>query len=546
MGVSFLIRNVRSLVLPLGLLSGVVLIGLLSRVGHHADRTYLAFSAGLFGCTFLIGWFGRRVPFALALLSVTGARSVALLRGAESHNLLFPLQLGLAAGLFAAHLSRRRGALPPTRRNPDALLAAAVLSLGVLLITATACAFVRSYSTNVLLGAMPVDREVAPGVSANYALYLTLLVVLNVYGPLLVAWAWHATPPATAGHASLTTKEIWIGLGAGGAVNLLVMGLQFAGVGFLFIGTGRSQEAARLPGLFTDSGMSSILVPLFLFAMYAAVTISTRRHMSSANVKRLLAAVLVGAGLLSAAVQGRALFLSAIGLGIFLWFLALPRERLKLGLSVGALGLTVAAFASTLFYFGVHLPPSLESLKNTAYQAAVRVSAGNLTAAFSALDDPRARLTQAGWQIFINHAWLGAGPGSFMVETARLRMGDPALPTDNPANLPLGLISDLGTFGSVCVLLVSICIWNRRPDRSDRARAWERYLYALPVILLPSCLVGYHIVAAEFGALVLLPLLLGARQTQSDAERRKRRLLGASTALATALYCALALVQAVW
>ena len=548
-------RGVHSLILVLGLSAGLVLFGLFSRVGYHADRTYLALALVLCGLCVLVGWFGRHVPLAMGFLAVSGARSIALLRSGEAHHLLFPLHLGIATGLLAAIAHRFLFVERRHFRGPDLLLSGIVYSLSVLLATLTARAFLQSYSVGVLWGSPVVDREIAPGVSGNYALYLALLLAMHIYGPLLVAWAWRLqqgslSPAALAAAgpdtARSTARHIWLGLGLGGAGNLVAMFLQKAGVQFLFVSTGRSEAALRLPGLLTDSGMSSILLPVLVYALYTAVRILAERSWSfpAASV-RLFALLLFGAGIIASVGQGRAVILAGLGLGLYLWWTgsAALDARRALGL-VGLLGLLALALSAAV-YFGMERPAFLTRIKETIPPALVQLRAGHPGAMLFALDEPRAQLTIAGWQILKEHVWLGSGINSFMVETARLRALNPSLPVDNPANLLSGLLSDVGVLGTLVTLLLAALLGRRRP-RADAVgtetdtRATK--LHSLPLALLPACLIGYHLVAAEFAAVMLLPLLMAASPPTTDRQRKVDRVLTLVTAGACAIYCAAVLL----
>ncbi len=516
------------------------------RVGHHADAAFRALCALLFLAGAAVGWHGRHVPFATALSSVAGARLLSILRGADSHHILLPFHLGMAAGLVAAGWLRRGNRLESSHAPWKESLLSVTFGLCVLVLCTSLVArsFVQAYGTAALVEGVR-DRQVAVGVSANFSLYLTTLVAVHVVGPVLVALAWLLS---TRNGASTATR-VWTGLAVGGALNFAVMTLQYVGVARLQIGLGRSLELGRLPGLFTDSGMSSILLPILVLAVYQPVrSLLEQWRGPHPLLRRLVQVALVVCTLPLALAQGRAVFLSAIGVLLGL-ALARPtvsgwRDRRTIGTTVALVGgacvlLVIASWALLARGDGTPLPPGLERARQTLGTVVDRGRQGGVLEAVRAIDEPRARLTMAGWRVFVENPTLGTGLGSFMVRTAAWRAVDPRLPPDNPPNMLLGILSDLGLVGlAVCVLLGALFVLRTGPPAVEYP---ERLLRLLPLMLVPAWLVGYHIVAAEFAAVVFLPLLLAEQRPEDRLRLRTHRRLAALTALATALYACAAL-----
>lgn len=558
---------------------GALLLGLFFQVGHYADGSFRLWCVALVVLGLAAGLDRRRFLFYAGFFTLSGSRLLAFLNGTESHNLLFPGYLGLSAGLLlnSALLAFRRS--QPLRSNghtgvrtagnddvgktpslgllrPDSYLAwillLAIALIGLLVLRT----FVQAYSVQALLGAGRVDRMVAPGVSANFSFYLTMLPALHLCGPLLAfgTYALFARKQATAGASSLLLG----GLAWGALANFVTIAAQLGGMDWLYLSSGRSQAAARPPGLLTDSGMMTILLPLLIAFAY----LWWQNLNWSGRLSRGLA---IGAGLLGTlvgfALQGRAYVLSVAGVAVWLYLTFLrptlsAQARRYLPAALGLVLLVVLGAMVALSFVSPNapLPSALVRLKNTLPGATHSLLGEGPLPALARVDPARAQLWMAGQTLIARAPWSGHGLNQFMVQTARLSAARPELPRDNPAVLWQGLIVDVGFLGSICLLafaglyllggvaradLTQKKALSHQPGEPNSSNMAARALYWVPLSLLPATLVGYHIVSAEFAALLLMPLLL-EKQSVADPGRldRYRRALLVLLALSVATYAA--------
>ncbi len=296
-------------------------------VAHYGYPSYIrlmtaAWLASALFVALLPGW--RWLFFAATAICLPRLAGIAIT--APAHHLLFPWFAGAGLGLLLRacfDLARAVRAGQPVGGSEDHATAASERSspwsgpgpasalLAALLSFALLRACARLYGVDALLQLAPaLDREVTPGVSANYGLYLALLLFLNFAGPLLFlaasalyscggrSSADRATPP------DVPTQLLW-GLGVGACVHLSALGLQAMGWLRLAAGAGDHwQTAGRLPGILTDSGASTLLTPfliasLVLLAYYQLAARTPAQHREDLlrrYVAPVLAAAAVGAG----------------------------------------------------------------------------------------------------------------------------------------------------------------------------------------------------------------------------------------------------------
>ena len=484
------------------LAAGGTALLLFSRVGHLAGPAvrvwmWIEFAAGL-----LLTLLWPRQTFLLAgALALIAPRLPSLAIGADSHNLLLPLFLGLAAGLWLGALWHKSWRTRIRMQPTDVLL--------WFIFFLVARAWLDYYSYHALVTFPVQDLEIAPGFSANHGFYLSLLLASQLCGPLILIAVSERAAPESLFHRERIARQLLAGFAIGCTVNLAAILLELAGISWLYTGSARSLEAGRPPGLLSDSGISTVALPLLLYFCFEALTprlrgqLSRRRPRWSGLGPALFLALLFAIGLS----QGRAYWISAAA--ILVWMLAFRlralRTRRWLSWSiwlapVGILGLVVFAQVSpALQLIAARLPATLEAL------------AGGPGAALAVMDPPRAALIEAGLEAIGNRPLLGGGLHSFLVETARMRLENPALPPDNPVGLLMGLTGDTGLVGLVIWGLCIFWIYRRASELRRRGAHRSYLLQAALLALAPGLLMGYHIVTADFSALLLLPLAAGRR-----------------------------------
>lgn len=491
-------------------------------VGPLAGRPFYALAfAGAFVAALVAGLRPAWRSLLIGLAIPCAPRFIALAGKVESHHVLFPLFWGMAAGLML-----RKTVFAFGKARLPSVDAKAATSVGLrLFLLFLALALVRAYlayySPFVLMGYPRVDREVAPGVSANHAFYLSSLLLLHLAGPaiyLLCDRNFRASRPDE--NETSIALDLLRGLVLGAAANLLVILLQLAGVDRLWIATARSREAGRLPGLFTDSGAATVLWPVLLAAIYVYWSKRFAQHPGARRRRMLLLALLFVVALGLGQVLGRGFYVALTGLSVLPLLLrgrsapaaeddvAAASGRSYRMITAGAILCAGLVFAASFWRSGsASVPHSRPGERIPAALAALE--GGEVFAAYEALNLPRARQAQAGVRIFREAPAAGAGANSFMVEARRFASDLPGLEIDNPANLASGLLSDLGLTGLAYLALVAgLYALDLRRRRHGGATAAEVFLAAVPLVLAPGFLFGYHIVFAEYSAILLLPLAL--------------------------------------
>lgn len=524
-------------------------------VAHYGYPSYIRLMtvAWLVSALFvglLPGW--RWFFFAATAVCLPRVAGIAI--NAPAHHLLFPWFAGAGLGLLlralvdlalAVRAERSGGGVRAAAGEGESGTAGSPWSgpglasalLGALLIVALLRAYARFYGVGALLQLTPaLDREVTPGVSANYSLYLALLLFLNFAGPLLfvAASALYSRSDLNSAPGSehrAASQLLW-GLGAGACVQLSALALQAMGWLRLAAGAGDHWQAAgRLPGILTDSGASTLLTPflvasLVLLAYYQLVARIPARHRGDLLRRYLvpaLAAVALGVAVLVpiSYYHGRAFFLGAGGAlvlaGLLVLFIAqrtgvrgpLPRYW---WLFTGASLLAITAVMTLVAQSSV---PAVVILRDSLERMWPQVQTGNWNVALNILDEGRAHYLRVGLALIEEAPWVGHGINSFQIELPRFQELAPRIQSDNPAMLVLGLLSDFGVLGTVVVgvwlLWPLLCLWRVR--RTGDARTL--WLLGIGVAFLPGSLIGFHLVLAEFSALLFMPHLC-ALSLQTD------------------------------
>ena len=504
---------------------GLLLFEAFRSVGLLAGRPFFGLSVLFFTLALLVVWLrpGARYFFT-GLIIVTAPRAASLLLGTPSHHLLFPLFLGMATGLLGRRL------LLASTNERSASTTAAWIAL-VFVAFCLARAWIDYYSPFILTGYPLQDLEVAPGVSANHAFFLCTLLLLHISGPLLFAICDARYRGGESPTISVSSGLIQ-GLALGLAFNLVVMILQFADVDRLWIATARSRETGRLPGLFTDSGAASVLLPCCFAGLYFLL----RERFSRPAWRVAPGVALFGGAVLCGPFLGRGYWVALGGVLLSVLVVELRDIRGKggairksatgkpprIGRMVALGGLLLALIAVLLIGLLSSAPRNRPwgALGSRLPKSAASLARGRPFLALYNLEKARALQIKTGYRIFREAPLVGTGANSFMVEAPRFQWVPMArllklMPIDNPANIISGLLSDFGLLGLLLVCAVLARYGATLPRRWSDPGFGPAALWValLPLALLPSLLFGYHIVFAEFSDLLLLPALLPAPQS---------------------------------
>ncbi len=466
-------------------------------VGHLAGRPFRVLSLLLIiGSAGIVLYKPALRYLLLGLAIITAPRLVSLTAQVESHHVLLPIFLGMSAGLLIGRGHRTECARGLTA--PEVKIGAL---FGLFIVFNWSRALVDYYSPFILFGTPLQDLIVAPGVSANYAFYLSQLLLIHMAGPVLFIFCDQKFRVNTEQDPA---GEILTGLALGTGANLVVALMQWIGVDAFWTGTGRSREAARLPGLFSDSGAATILFPVLLAGLLIFLLARARSRTRRIFIGAALLLIFAILGLF----EGRGYWVAAAGTLFLLVPFARSAYSSLANINRSAL-LTAVTFAllglGGALWFATPAGRPGDQGGRVLPAALKRVAAGEFLAAYRSLNRPRALQAEGGWLIVRERPFAGAGANSFMVEIRRFESRLAGIEIDNPAHLLAGLTGDFGLFGTALLLLLAWLAWRGRAVGRSAAGL---YLQALPICLAPTFLFGYHLVFAEFCALLCLPLLL--------------------------------------
>ncbi|MCB1173531.1 MAG: hypothetical protein KDK39_08205 [Leptospiraceae bacterium] len=536
------------------------------KTGHYATPAWrlaqiLSFWLGGIGML----WFYRWRYFLFTILALTSARGYAILSGQPGHHSLFALQFGMAAGLAVLHLYQKRhtirlasnstsGGAASVGTAPEFLPGMLWLFIGLLLALMMRNFYVY-FGPTVLEGVWQ-DREVANGVSANYAWHLGAHIALNLLGPALFVFAdrlW------TGRHHQDLFRQVIQALSLAFWIQYLAISLEYIGFERLTAGAGDHWRiAGRLPGLFTDSGASGVMLPvLWLVAAWRLVARPKRpianalqtwlenRQIKIAVLQGLAVVLMVLIWFQLAHIQGRMFVLSTVNLcfALFIGLFLLRRQlypdrktlrqvwRSRWNTRQLAGGAGLALIGAGLLCWLLLETPVTALLKTQATTLMSHILVGNWSLAFQDLDPVRSAYYTAGWHLFRAAHWSGWGLGSFMVYS---RPWLPAtIPLDNPGGLWIGLLSDLGLCGVLCAALFLLrglqklrLQWRLEsvPGRMGTPVAsqsgWQisdAWLYVVCIAgLIGPAFFGYHILYAEYCSLLVFLAALGRIEPDPD------------------------------
>ncbi|MBI3396570.1 MAG: hypothetical protein HY042_12085 [Spirochaetia bacterium] len=508
--------------------SGLV-FSVFARTAHMGHRPFLFTCLAGFIAAALAAFLApeRRLLFFSASVFVL-PRFATLLSGRIGHNVLFPVFAGLAVGLLlnaAVDAYKRRnksytlGSLIPEIYPPTTL----ITGTGAWVALLFAVDLVRFYAPCPMLGSPLIDREVTAGVSANYSTWLASHLSLSFLGPLCFLAADRAFPGRGA-----DPRDLIKGAALGAACNVIAFAGQEAGIKRLLLGTAdMGLSSARLPGLFSDTGSSAVLLPVAIFALaYVLGAVSEKQLRGSARrIAEIAWPVLIL--VISAPLalrQGRAFLvgvLAAFAVGVFLVFRKATGSR---AISLQGRPVQTAALVFAALLLGIALVvflsalPAAQAMLGKAAPALAYIRTGDFLSAYAAFDEPRSLLARAGFELFSRSPWTGRGLGGFAGGLSELVHEGWTVPSDNPSTLIGGLLAETGLLGTLAffaalVLALRLLWLHRGTDRESVV--W------LPMLTIPAFFAGYHFLFHEFSALWAFPFLVRTLQdTWTSGKRR--------------------------
>ncbi|MBL8021362.1 MAG: O-antigen ligase family protein [Leptospirales bacterium] len=417
-------------------------------------------------------------------------RLPSLLAQSQLHNILFPIFLGLTLGRLLPGI---RTSFPGSLHDEPGPRHAGYFTLGLIalmLIVSLLSIFQYADAQGSLS-----NRVLLPGMSTHYAMFLAATLSLNLLAPLLWISSERIAAPQDLSGTGRGPKAVPIDPAQ--VANALLFGITLGVVAYCLSAVGQGSipvlnagiadhglEVGRLPGLFSDSGASGVLLPSVL--MMASIWLSPGRRTVSASLFLI-------AFLLLMPFQGRVIWLGLLGV-----LLALPFCFKQLHLSPRPLILGVFLFASFLI---VILFLKRYNLLDT------RVT----FEAMQSVDSVRSALIEWSLEIFWKSPWIGHGLNSFIPQLMELKSIHPEIyPENSPGFIP-GVLTDLGLLG-YCAVVLLLGRYLRLLAQTMSTPAFGhihvRALAFLPIALAPTFLVGYHILHPEVAAFVLLPLLI--------------------------------------
>lgn len=417
-------------------------------------------------------------------------RLPSLLAQSQLHNVLFPIFLGLTLGRLLPGI---RSSFPgPSHEEPSPRHAGYfTLGLIALMLMVSILSIFQYADTRGSLS----NRVLVPGMTAHYAMFLAATLSLNLLAPLLwISSERTATPQDLSGTGRgprtlpidplQVAHALMFGITLGVVVYSLVAVAQRS-IPFLNVGIAdHGLEVGRLPGLFSDSGASGVLLPSLL--MMASIWLSPGRRTVSASLFLI-------AFFLFMPFQGRVVWLGLLGV-----LLALPFCFKQLHLSPRPLILGVFLFAS--FLIAVLFLKRYDLLDTRATFEAMQ-----------GVDPVRSNLIEWSLEIFWKSPWFGHGLNSFIPQLMELKSSHPEIYPENSPGLIPGVLTDSGLAG-YCAVVLLLGRYLRLLAQTMNTPAFNhiqvRALAFLPIALAPTFLVGYHILHPEVAAFVLLPLLI--------------------------------------
>ena len=493
----------------------LMLVGF-TRVGFQIHRYYLLTVVILFATGFVSCLKRPDLRYILAAICPVLPRLGSILTPLPTHAILYPWFMGLAAALAILVVRGELSTSRPMARPRLPVLTLVLLGWVTINVLRTG---IDLYELRSAEGLFPLrDLQAAPGVSSHYAMYLALLLALNLFGPLLFLASDQIYRQIDSDAHDTPESDVVSGLAIAGALHLAAFLLEAAGLDRLIVGAGdHAESVGRLPGLVTDSGAASQLTPilglalLFFFQKQVAKTHPGRAHLFA----KIGALVTVLVLLLVSRWLGRA-YLLTLGFTLLVFLICLilqARGAIRLrGLVMPGLLAAGLIVPGTIFLLWEFVPSAARLAGELQLFLGALDQEG--LSAFARIDPQRSWHFAFGLQMLREAPWTGCGLNQFQVELTRFRSLQPEMLIDNPPVLFLGIAVDAGLIGLLLSVLLPAVMVFWQP-------AGRRTLWPFALALAPGMLIGYHVIFAEYCATVFFCFAL------REPENRLQRVVGA-------------------
>ncbi|MCB1326987.1 MAG: O-antigen ligase family protein [Spirochaetales bacterium] len=499
------------LTLAIAQAAGFLMLVGFTRVGFQIHRYYLLTVVALFAVGFLCCLKRPDLRYILAAICPVLPRLGSILTPLPTHAILYPWFMGLTAALAIRVARGDLFASRPIARPRVPVLTLLLLGWIIANVLRTGIDLYELQSAETLFPLR--DLEAAPGVSSHYAMYLALLLGLNLFGPVLFLVSDQMYRQMPEGARETPESDVIAGFAIAGACHLGAFFLEAAGLERLSLGAGdHAESVGRLPGLVTDSGAASQLTPI----LGLALLLFCQNHMQTGSERaRLFAKIGALLTVLTLLIVSRWLgraYLLTLGFALLVFLFCLfwqVRTRIRFRARVlPALLAAVLVVPGTIFLL-LEFVPSAARLATELQHFFSALDQEGL-AAFARIDPQRAWHFGFGLQMLSEAPWTGHGLNQFQVELTRFRALQPEMLIDNPPILFLGMAVDAGLIGLLPSILLPAIMGFSQP-------AGRRTLWPLALALAPGMLIGYHVIFAEYCATLFFCFCL--REPENGPQR---------------------------
>lgn len=383
----------------------------------------------------------------------------------------------------------------PPPSNKKNILLDIQFAIIVFLIVLTLERFITYFNAPFLKGFGVLETMYLPDISSKSAFALSMKTIDSLIFPLLYFFCEERTSPQT----SSPYSHWGLGLSIGLLINLVVLFSQnFYSMKIFSANTNESLSVNRTMGLFRDSGSSSWIIPTLLSFFIWRITQKKGEWRTSTKLIILFSLLVVS--ILAGLKQGRAywaiLFITIFIILMIFIYRKIQNKILKIAFSP----IVIAVFCVSIFLF-VKIGTKFQS-KTSVDRISENLGTlfeknAKIESSLTKIDPNRFPLSVIAIHLFSKNIFFGNGTGSFI-----LALYDKSIVPkktfamiDSAPSLYLGLLSEVGLFGTII-----ICLWL---INSSIGRKSKSHLYLL---ILPF-LIGYQIVHPD-GAFFALFFIL--------------------------------------
>jgi len=362
------------------------------------------------------------------------------------------------------------------------------------------CVFLQGFGFSFLKGLGVPEYLYLEGISSRTFLSVPTTILMSVGLPILYFFAEERFSSST--NKEYIKKHLFFGLAIGFFLQMFVISIQtFLLPTFLSVGSNSSLLADRYPGLFIDSGSSSWLLPtlgiLFIIFLFKKAEKSKERFNFVLIFFTILLITYLGLHQSKAfwVIWVSSLFVSFVWSITGMW---IYNPKILWPVRGACFVLTPILFALLFWSFSKFTNPSpLQELGKRYVSFQSDVLASKSLTALKKLDETRFELLSVTYEGISNRPAFGNGLGSLPVmlrDAQRVGTRISSELIDVPANFAMALLHDIGFFGSLILLLLTILF------------VWERMSYLSVLLLLIPFQFGMQVQHAD-GAFFAMYLL---------------------------------------